>query len=269
MHLLKKYWWAFLLILIAPLLVNFILITESPCPNYIANNNNGWLGFWGAYIGALFPFIILLITIWDNHKENKKDRSIQVATIEYQVSKEHLNTIKQSIADYIQSLNSLKLGLIALRPNIKTEESLNTIWDICQETTSSFELLEFELVDYNDEKEEEYKTFLSIFRTEYEGMINDFGWVLDLYLNKKDDADINKDLEIYRKQTTETVIVYDENKRVWNVVEKDDCNITEKGSQILNELLDRLDFKSIYSKSIDFIKYEKEKMDNKLKKAIE
>ena len=260
-QLLKNYWWAFLLLLIAPLLVNVILITDSPCPNYTANNSNGWLGFWGAYIGALFPFIILLITIWDTHKENKKDRSIQVATIEYQVSKEHLNTIKKTIADYIQSLNIMELGLIAIRPNINTGNSLNRIWNICQSTVSSYELLEFELVDYDDEKEKEYKQFLVKFKTEYEGMIKDFGWVLDFYLYKKENVDIGKELVVYRKKELNLVNVYDENKRIWAIV--------GKGSEILRELLERLVFKSIYSKSIEFVKYEKEKMDNNLKKASE
>ena len=265
----KKYWWAFLFILIAPLLVNVILITDTPCPDYTADGSNGWLGFWGAYIGALFPFIILLITIWDTHKENKKDRNIQKATIEYQVSKEHLNTIKKAIADYIQSLNIMELGLIAIRPNINTGDSLNRIWNICQNTVSSFELLEFELVDFDDEKENEYKSFLNKFKIEYEGMIKDFGWVLDFYLYKKSVVDVAKELELYRKNELELVNVYDESKRVWTIVGKDNYNITERGSEILNELLDRLVFKSIYLNSMEFVKYEKEKMDNRLKKASE
>lgn len=266
-QLFKKYWWALLLIIIAPLLVNVILITDSPFPNYTADNSNGWLGFWGAYIGALFPFIILLITIWDTHKENKKDRSIQIATIEYQVSKEHLNTIKKTIADYIQSLNLTDLELIAIRPNINTSDSLNKLWSICQNTISSFELLKFELVDYNDTIEIKYKEFLEKFKTEYEGMIKDFAWVLDFYLNKRENADIGKELEVYRKKELELVNVSDENKRIWAIVGKDNCNIAEKGKDLLNELLDRLVFRSIYSESIEFVKYEKEKMDNKLKKA--
>lgn len=265
----KKYWWAFLFILIAPLLVNVILITDTPCPDYTADGSNGWLGFWGAYIGALFPFIILLITIWDTHKENKKDRNIQKATIEYQVSKEHLNTIKKAIADYIQSLNIMELGLIAIRPNINTGDSLNRIWNICQNTVSSFELLEFELVDFDDEKEKEYKSFLNKFKIEYEGMIKDFGWVLDFYLYKKSVVDVAKELELYRKNELELVKVYDESKRVWTIVGKDNYNIIERGSEILNELLDRLVFKSIYLNSMEFVKYEKEKMDNRLKKASE
>lgn len=268
-QLLKKYWWAIFLILIAPLLVNVILITDTPYPNYTADNSNGWLGFWGAYIGALFPFIILLITIWDTHKENKKDRNIQIATIEYQVSKERLNTIKKSIANYIQSLNMMELGLIAIRPNINTGDSLNKIWKICQNTISSFELLEFELVDYDDEKEEKYKSFLNIFNAEYERMVRDFAWILDFYIYKKENVNYNKELELYREKEMKFMNVYDENKRVWAIVGKDNCNIVEKSNEILNELLDRLDFKSIYLESIEFVKYEKTKMDNRLKKASE
>ena len=74
---------------------------------------------------------------------------------------------------------------------------------------------------------------------------------------------------MYRKKELNLVNVYDENKRIWAIVGKDNCNIVEKGSEILRELLERLVFKSIYSKSIEFVKYEKEKMDNNLKKASE
>lgn len=100
-------------------------------------------------------------------------------------------------------------------------------------------------------------------------MIKDFGWVLDFYLYKKSVVDVAKELELYRKNELELVNVYDESKRVWTIVGKDNYNITERGSEILNELLDRLVFKSIYLNSMEFVKYEKEKMDNRLKKASE
>ena len=130
-------------------------------------------------------------------------------------------------------------------------------------------MLKFELVDFDDEKENEYKAFLNKFNIEYGGMIRDFGWVLDFYLHKKYVADVAKELELYRKNELELVNVYDESKRVWTIVGKDNYNIIERGSEILNELLDRLVFKSIYLNSEEFVKYEKEKMDNRLKKASE
>ena len=266
-ELLRKYWWTIILIIIVPLLVNAILVIDTPCPNFTADGNNGWLGFWGAYLGALCPFVVLMITIWDNHKENKKDRNIQLATIEYQVSREDLITIKKSIADYMQSLNFLELDIIATRPNVNTGESLNKIFEICKNTVSSFELLKMALSDHNDEKGNEYKSSLSIFKNEYEGMIKDFGWVLDFYLFNKSKVD-NKELELYRKKELNEFPVYDESKRVWTIVGKDNYNIYERGTEILKELLDRLDYQSIYQKSMEFVRYEKERMDEKLKEVI-
>ena len=82
-------------------------------------------------------------------------------------------------------------------------------------------------------------------------------------------VDVAKELDLYRKNELEFVNVYDESKRVWAIVGKDNCNIIERESEILNELLDRLVFKSIYLNSMEFVKYEKEKMNNRLKKANE
>lgn len=48
---LKKYWWAFLVLIIAPILINY-LILKPAFFNFVGKDTD-WLGFWGAYILSL------------------------------------------------------------------------------------------------------------------------------------------------------------------------------------------------------------------------
>ena len=83
MSFIKNYWWVIVIALLIPIVVNITLSISTPFTVY----ENSWLGFWGSYLGALFPFIILYLSLRDNHDENEKDRKTQTAAIIFQVSK--------------------------------------------------------------------------------------------------------------------------------------------------------------------------------------
>lgn len=61
MKLLKKYWWCFLIALIAvPIGLNFILLIPAFTP--IVGDNQVWLSFIGTLIGALASFVMIFFT---------------------------------------------------------------------------------------------------------------------------------------------------------------------------------------------------------------
>lgn len=77
MKLFKKYWWAVLIILALPIVINFLLLVPAFSP--IVGENTDWLSFWGGYLGAIVSagvaFIILYIQRNDNKTQNDSNRT--------------------------------------------------------------------------------------------------------------------------------------------------------------------------------------------------
>lgn len=260
-EIIKKYWWAILLMLFAPVIVNAILSLSTPFKVY----ENQWLGFWGSYLGALFPFIILYLTLKDNRKENKKERLTQVATIEYQVSKENLISLKKTLSQYINALRVYDLGSIPYYYQGSEVFCVQKLLDIGKEVSLKFELLELELVDYDDEEEQNFILFLNKFNLEFSGLLGDLSWYIDHKVNVSEEYALNA----FHKSVVEENAVYNEEKRIWKIIENKNYSIQNDGCAILNDLLDTFCFQDLYSKSKEFVKYEKRKMEYKLNNTIE
>lgn len=251
----KKFWWVVLLAAVSPLFVNWLLSISTGIKVY----ENGWLGFWGSLLGALFPFIILYKTLIDNHKENEKERKAQVGTIKYQISKESLNDLKENIAAYYKAMNIFEMEMIALKPKEDISYSRNVIWHIIKETEKAYRVLRFTLVDYTDYKENEYKVFLNQFHLAYNGLLSDFAWLIDGRSSLYD----------YKEGITKNGNVSIENLRIWKIIEDGNFDKETDGKLIMDELLNRVEYKAIFIKSEDFIKYENDKMNHELNNSLE
>ena len=263
MDFIKKHWLTILIVplmILIPILVNVLLSISTPFKVY----ENGWLGFWGSYLGALFPFIILYLTLKDNRKENKKERLTQVATIEYQVSKENLISLKKTLAQYINALRVYDLGSMPFYYQESKVFCVQKLLDIGKEVSLKFELLELELVDYDDEEEQNFILFLKEFNKEFCGLLGDMGW----YIDHKVDVSEEYALSAFHKSVVEENAVYNEEKRIWKIIENKNYSIPNDGCAILNDLLDTFCFRDLYSKSKEFVKYEKRKMDFNLNNTI-
>lgn len=99
----KKYWWLLILIVVAPIIINYALLIPAFGP--IVGDNVHWLSFWGSYLAALVPFIILFIQREDNHKENKQNRQLQVNVLKYQQEMQWLNENKDILIDFALTLS--------------------------------------------------------------------------------------------------------------------------------------------------------------------
>ncbi len=255
----KKYWWILVLTVAIPIIINTILSISTPFKVY----ENQWLGFWGTYLGALFPFIILYITINDNRRENDRNRKIQTAIIEYQVSKERLSTLKKTLAEYINSLHVFELGIIPFVYKDSKSLSIRKITDIIKEVSASFKLLELELVDYDDETEQEMKLFLNKFNLEFSKLLTDISW----YIDHKDGITEEATINTFHNNEILTNTIYNEEKRIWKIIEDKKYSMKDDGFAILNDLLDKFGFEEIHSRTKSFIKYENEKIKAELNSA--
>lgn len=66
---LKAYWWAILIIVVAPVLLNFLVLIPAFLP--IVGSGVDWLMFWVTYISAIASFTMVFMT-WRTLKQNEE-----------------------------------------------------------------------------------------------------------------------------------------------------------------------------------------------------
>lgn len=253
-----------LLMIVIPIIINFIVITPALFPSYTADGSNGWLAFFATYISSIIPFVILFFTIRDNHQENVRNRNLQVRTIEYQIAKENLVTARQSIINYIQSLHLYELGFIPHYPKEYVNDTIFKLKKIGEDAVSSYEQLEFSLVDYNNEADLGYKAFLEKFNLEFSALIKDLAWVLDSYLPKNANVNTSERMKSYREADMKETFYYDEKKRVWFLFEQGEYDVENSLSKLMDDLLNAFDFNSIRKETEKFITNEQKRIKDSL-----
>ena len=118
MEWIKKYWWCILVILLLPVLLNFILLI--PAFTQIVGDNVVWLYFWGSYLGSIISagvaFTILHLQRKDNSKhnednktnnnlQNQANRQLQLNFIKYQQQSQWLDKFRDASLEYVHAFN--------------------------------------------------------------------------------------------------------------------------------------------------------------------
>ena len=121
---LKKYWWVLIVAIVAPIILNFVLLCPAITP--IVGNNVEWLSFWGGYLGAIISssisFIILAIQYKQNHNENETNRQLQINILNYQQETQWLNSLRKACADFIISIDTNELKEISYKLQSSKED---------------------------------------------------------------------------------------------------------------------------------------------------
>ena len=130
-----KYKWiiivGLLLVPLFPIALNYVLLIPINAP--ILGEGNGWLAFWGCYLGAIISsaiaFAILFIQRKDNHQENRNNRQLELNILAYQQQCQWLAELRKAMADYVnlydenelkEIINFIKFGNIDMvLPKIK------------------------------------------------------------------------------------------------------------------------------------------------------
>ena len=150
----SKHYLSFLLIFLAPVLVNYIVLTDR-CFDYdIAGGPKDWISFYGSFAGSvisgLITLFVLTSTLKSNKVQNDSQRDIQIKTVKYtqqQTSLENLR--KQLINNYMMcDMHSLsivystinkgffadaKTLLVDLSKNIEFQTNTSDIYFLCSE----------------------------------------------------------------------------------------------------------------------------------------
>lgn len=126
---LKKYWWCVIIIVFAPIVINYLLLIPTIGP--VVGDDVHWLSFWGSYLAALIPtvgaFMILYIQRRDSlgenekrRKENDENRNLQINILKYQQEMQWLNEKRDILIDCVMSLS--RDNLIELSNKMQTQQ---------------------------------------------------------------------------------------------------------------------------------------------------
>ena len=109
-EVIKQYWWIALIIMGAPIVLNYLVFTPS-CEQSTGDLKD-WISFWGSYLSAIISsmiaFAILVIQRKDNqiensknrnnnHIENENNRLLQLNVLEYQQQSQWLNNLREAM----------------------------------------------------------------------------------------------------------------------------------------------------------------------------
>lgn len=273
-ELLKTYWWVIVIILIAPVFLNFIILIPAFSP--IVGSNSEWLSFHGSYIGSVISSMITLLVLYKqlqyNHEENEetrrenqtvneKNRHLQLNILKYEQERQWLQEMRSACINNIDSYN------------------LNDIREVCTAFTShNYEYISpkikniIDKLDYTDttvcsllpiEEDESTYTFRMQRETSYKKymlMIQDIE-ILAIFLNK-DYVMIQEGLS-YARFSSEV-----KNNVNAKIVRPCLSSITDVNAQLAQIALDRLyTQKNIYvhmrTESFNYLK-EQQKRINKI-----
>lgn len=119
MEFIKKYWWCFIIALVlVPIALNFILLIPAFTP--IVGNNQTWLSFFGALIGALASFAMIFFTA----KTLEQNRE-QLDELKRQWKEEHTPSLSCQLIPYddhfmLQILNTSNVTAYDLSIRLST-----------------------------------------------------------------------------------------------------------------------------------------------------
>lgn len=190
----KKIWRIFLVIIVLPIIINFILLIPTFSP--IVGDNIVWLSFWGTYLSAIIStgaaFYILYIQRNDNKTENKTNRDsnktqneanrqLQLNIMKYQQQSNWLDKFRDIALEYCNSLNHNDLILFSNilwnHPN-DAYGILKPLFDRVVEANTRFSFIRKQ----EQEADELYKQIEHIYSA-YKVVLYDLQWIALYYMS--------------------------------------------------------------------------------------
>jgi hypothetical protein len=251
-------------LIFVPIGINYLVLSPTPEPFELADPSNGWLNFFAVYYGsvitAIVSFVVLYKTIKNNHKENNTNRQLQTAILKYQINKDKNNAIKELFARYIYSLDYFGIKSLAKTFDNNKQAFFYSIRQLLENTSIAYQMLEFNLNDFKEDKERQFIDRVKIFRISYNELLMDLIWMLQPY-NLKGTDEENRDIYIEQLRECEAK-ASDSNKgtnRIWHIAQQYDYRIKDNSHKIINECIDKFDFRAIEKIATDLFDYEKSK----------
>jgi hypothetical protein len=268
--LIKKYWWAILIVLALPIIANYIVLCPSIAP--IAGESKDWLNFLAVYfsglIAAFVSFSILYKTIETNNIENSKNRNLQVRTIEYQTEIQWINNLKSAIQEVYNAFNILWLDEIYLI--FKNTDDYNNadsakivkekIKQLCNKVNLATDNFRLTIVGRTDSEEVQFSTDFDELRSKFCNVVSDISALSEVcFHNGTDDSlksQFEKAISDHKDKCTSTE---DDSERLWAIANNHEMKLKSHKAQIVKDLIDAYHPIFMYDWCKNVLQYETEK----------
>lgn len=271
MEWIKKYWWAIVIILVLPIIINFILLVPAVSP--VVGDNTDWLSFWGGYLGAIVStgvaFIILAVQHQQNKDENTSNRELQKSILKHQIRTQRLNDIERRLVTYFQSFHYTEIDNLAYQISKKEDRNpiMQRLKELWKEKEAATLQLNIAFASSTDQQEFEYQKLFEDFNIQYEALIQDLLWFCEIAYHNGDDSMLQKHIVNSVKEYKAKHIL-DNKYRIWNYIEKYEYKIVSERKKIIEERVEVLDDFAIcllWGGIKSLIQYEQQEIDKILK----
>lgn len=279
--ILKKYWWVILLIISAPILINYLIL--KPAIFKFIGKDTDWLNFWGAYIGTILSsfiaFYVLHKQLIQNQNENENNRKLQINILNYQQKNQWLTELKVKLAEYYKSFSFNDINAIADR--ILTKET-NVIIQIKETRASLKQIIDsFNIADFskgimfsNELTKEESKFIakLKSYSGEFCALLEDIDWYMFEVYGHTGGDDMLKDMYVEETKSyqQEEHTHISQSRRIWDIIIEYDYKITSKNKEIIStrmkEAMLNIKADDIQKTIVALIDFEQETINNILRK---
>lgn len=268
-NIIKKYWWVALLVIIAPILINYLIL--QPAFFSFVGKDTDWLSFWGAYIGTILSsviaFYVLHKQLQQNHDENEANRRQQISFIAYQQKSMWLNELKTRMYDYFMAFS--QNDIISLIDYYSRHDKKD---DIIKEIKRMIDLMSLSIFskrilfsDVTDKKEKFFLGQLESFDIEFYALLYDIKW-LSTYIGESKFRDKSYALNvvhIYKSQNEKArpdLIL--KSKRIWDIIsEQENIHVDIIARIRISEAIKNFKRESINKVIVSLINYEQEKIN--------
>lgn len=263
---LKKYWWAFFVLIIAPVLINY-LILKPAFFNFVGKDTD-WLGFWGAYIGTILSSVIAFYVLYkqleQNHNENENNRLLQISVLEYQQKMFWLNMLKSKIIEYFDAFNWNEWGFI--REDIILQKDREDIRKRLRLLVDKVNILDLEvrllLSQCSDDEEKCFIEDLESYSGEFWALHNDVDWYV--FQNFPYITNNDRVKEITESKVTDNYKC--RSIRICEFIKFCQYDIVGHNKAIIakriNQALDIFAYEKMRTTILNFIDYEQNKINN-------
>lgn len=165
----KEDWFVIVLLLISPILINYIVLGQS-FGITVNGSIDGWLGFYGAFVGAIIPMFILYRTRMWNKEDNDETRKLQNKILQYQAKRIWFEGLRKQLDENYRILD-FQGAILAI--NEMTLGNCQTAMELLMQLNKSIEMqsYSFDLYFCGKDRTEEETVYLIC----YNEMLREYG----------------------------------------------------------------------------------------------
>lgn len=181
----KKALIALIVLIVVPVLLNWVLRWDVKLDVITDNNGNGpatWLIFWGSYLAAICSGVMAYVA----YNQNNKIREDNAARVQYEEYKAHYELLSKFVYKSVELFDLRRFSYIYYRAEQQDRMAYYDSKRILEEYTSQLEMLSFDALDVvGGVASDEYKQYRSVLKDQNDMFLSFSGKMTETFLNCK------------------------------------------------------------------------------------